>query len=174
MDVKGKLTLVLLIIIISTISCISNAENGSSTKIPENWESINDLQGEWVNIERDSTGYLLYEPCDGQTPGIVVSNDSLILRHQLEEPTALPIEKVSISGDSITINTSSNILTAEFIFKLVEPNAEHILLKWKYMDGSRGKQVITKKELAKNLRKVENPCEKEKVPEYQFLPVEYD
>ena len=171
---RDKLTLVLLIIITYS-SCLSNAQTDSTKTIPENWESINDLQGKWNQIERDSTGYLLYDPCDGQTPGIIISNDSLTIIHQLEEPTIVPIDKVFITKDSITINTNSEILTAEFIFKLVGANADHILFKWDYpIYQNRGKQVITKEELSKALKFVENPCKYEKVPEHQFLPVEYD
>lgn len=170
---KSKITLILLIIITHT-SCISKDEKDSTTKIPENWNGLIDLQGIWINIERDSTGYLLYDPCDGQTPGIKISNHSLILEHQLEEPTVLPIDQVSITKDSIIINTNSNI-AAEFIFKLVEPGSNFILFKWNYPEfGNSGKQVITREELSNDLRKIENPCDNEKVPDYEFLPVEYD
>ncbi|MEX2349834.1 MAG: hypothetical protein WD554_03050 [Flavobacteriaceae bacterium] len=170
---KRKLTLIL--IIITYTSCISDIKKHPTTKIPENWEGLSDLQGKWIKIERDSKGYFLYQPCDGQTPSILISTDSLTLNHQVEEPTVLPIDRVSITKDSITINTNAEILTAEFIFKLVGPNADHIIFKWNYPKyKSRGKQAITRKELSKYLRNIENPCNTEKVPDHQFLPVEYD
>lgn len=164
-----------LCIVITSISCISHAEKKGKSEVPDHWESLTDLEGKWIEIERDSIGYFLYQPCDGQTPNIIVSNDFITLNHQIEEPTLLPIDKISITKDSITINTNSEILTAEFIFKIVDPNADHILFKWNYPKyQNKGKQVIAKASAVKKLRNIKNPCDTEKVPDHQFLPIEYN
>lgn len=38
-------------------------------------------------LERDSNGYLIYSPCDGSTPEIIIKNDSLTIQWQLEKET---------------------------------------------------------------------------------------
>ncbi len=168
-------SMIVLFLVITSTSCISQAEKKENSEVPDHWESLTDLEGKWIEVERDSIGYFLYQPCDGQTPNIIVSNDSITLNHQIEEPTILPIDKISITKDSITIYTNTEILTAEFIFKIVDPNADHILFKWNYPKyENKGKQVIAKAASVKKMRNIENPCDTGKVPDHQFLPVEYN
>lgn len=146
------------------------------TTIPNSgWKDLSDLTGEWTELERDKEGYFLYKPCDGDTPKILVTKDSIKLIPQVETPINLKISNYSITADSIVVNIASGNLNAEFIFKTVEPNAEYILYKWYFPEyENRGKRIITRSALAQKFRTVSNPCDNVKIPDQEFLPVEYD
>ena len=163
-----------LIILLTLIGVFYSCAN--SNTIPESeWRNVSDLNGEWTELERDQKGYFIYNPCDGETPKISITNDSIVLKHQIETPTELRIEKYSVTPDSIILKTSSEYLNAELIFKIVERNANYILFKWYYPEyKNRGKQIITRSNLAQNFRTVNNPCDNEKVPDQEFLPIEFD
>lgn len=168
---------ILILILIGVIySCETNPNTNTAEYIPKKqWNSLNDLNGNWVEIERDKKGYFLYDPCDGKTPEIIIDNYSILLKHQIEEPTRFVITEYNITNNSIIINGKFETLEAEFIFKIVNQKQSLILFKWNYpMFKNQGKKVITKLQLAKKLRVVEDPCDIEKVPEQDFLPVEFN
>ena len=168
---------VLILILIGIIySCETNLNQNSAEYIPkEKWNNLNDLNGEWIELERDKEGYFLYDPCDGQTPEIIIDNKSILLKHQIDEPTKFEISEYNITNDSILIKSQNEILKAEFIFKLIKQKKNLILFKWNFPKyKNQGKKIITRLKLAKKLRVVKNPCDIEKVPEQEFLPVEFN
>ena len=165
-----------LLIILTLLGIFHSCANRNTNSIPESeWRSLSDLNGEWIELERDHKGYFIYNPCDGETPKIFIKNDSIVLKYQIEAPSKLEIEKYSVTPDSIILKTASENLKADFIFKIVEPNANYILFKWDYPKyKNRGKKIITRSDLGKKFRTVNNPCDNEKVPDQIFLPVEFD
>lgn len=150
--------------------------------IPTNeWSNLDQLFGAWTQLERDDDGHFLYEPCDGNTPGIIISRDSITLIHQIEMPTYLSIKNYKISDKSITLKGSTENLESNFKFKIVEPNSKFILLKWEHKLNSkfgvvpnRGKKIITREILKSAFRLVKDSCDTEKIPNQVFLPVKYD
>ena len=171
---KEQILILILIGIIS--SCAKSFNENSAEYIPQKkWNTLDDLNGEWIEIERDKEGYFLYDPCDGETPNLIIDNKSILLQHQIEEPTKFQIIEYNITSDSIFIKSQNENLKAEFVFKLVDQKENKILFKWNYLEyNNKGKQVITRLELAKKLRIIKNPCDIEKVPEQKFLPVEFN
>ena len=171
----NKLISLVLLFLLGT-SCNFKKEPIPSPSIPkEEWKNINNLLGNWTQLERDSIGYLHYKPCDGQTPRLQILKDSLILTPQLESPVIFQIDSFDLRKDSIILNASSNTLKAEFIFRIVNSSREFILFKWNYLDYTNtGKEIITRENLAESFRQIENPCEIEKVTEMIFLPVEFN
>src|SRR6478609_11121947 len=58
----------------------------SESTFPESWEQ-NTFPEVWVKLDKDRKGYMVYVPCDGTTPGIVVKKDTLHMDWQLESQT---------------------------------------------------------------------------------------
>ncbi|MBT8324558.1 MAG: hypothetical protein KJO96_04600 [Winogradskyella sp.] len=156
-------------------SCNFKEETSPTQAIPkEEWKNIKELYGNWTQLERDSIGYLHYKPCDGKTPSLLILKDSIILSQQIESPINLKIDSYKIKRDSIVLNVSSKNLNAEFTFRIVNSSAKFILFKWNYLEYmNTGKEIITRENLAKSFRQVENPCHMDKVSEMVFLPVEF-
>lgn len=168
---------ILFLILIGIIySCETNLNQNSAEYIPqEKWNNLNDLNGEWIELERDKEGYFLYDPCDGETPEVIIDNKSILLKHQIEEPTIFEITEYNVTNDSISIKSKNENLKAEFTFKLVKQKQNLILFKWNYPKyKNQGKRIITRLKLAKKLRLVKDPCDIEKVPKQEFLPVEFN
>lgn len=156
-------------------SCISKDDPGFSNTIPSTkWTSLHQLEGLWTELERDSIGHLLYEPCDGSTPRILISKDSVVLKHQIEMPTRLKIDQYDISGKKITILASSGKLKYNFIFKIIESHSKLIICKWSNNYGNNGKEVLTTEIFKNEIRRVKDSCDIDKIPNQQFLPVEYE
>ena len=140
----------------------------------DKWNNFYELVGTWTALERDSIGYLHYFPCDGKTPQVEIFKDSLVLKHQIENPTTFHIDSTTVIKDRILIHASSNNLNAEFDFKIVTTSAQFILFKWRYLKlRKEGKKILTREHMAQNFRQLKNTCETEKVPEIQFLLVEF-
>src|SRR5512133_1579275 len=57
------------------------------------WSSLSDIPKKWIKLERDSIGYLLYKPCNGGTPVILIDSGYVTIFWQLEAPEKLSIEK---------------------------------------------------------------------------------
>lgn len=157
-------------------SCETSINKNSVEYIPrKKWNNLDDLNGYWIELERDKEGYFLYDPCDGETPRMIIDNKSILLKHQIEEPTKFEITEYNVTDDVISIKSQNENLTAEFVFKLVNQKQNLILFKWNYPKyKNKGKRVITRLKLAEKLRMVKDPCDIEKVPEQEFLPVEFN
>lgn len=52
---KKLLTLLLIVISLTSLSQTT-------------WDSLRDIPSKWIMVERDSIGYLVYDPCNGETP----------------------------------------------------------------------------------------------------------
>ena len=127
-------------------------------------------------MERDGLGHFVYDPCDGNTPSVTITQDSIILRHQIEMPTLLVIDRLEVSENLISLKASAEGLQSNFEFKIVERNSKFILFKWNHIYGkhlSHGKKIITKEALKSEFRLIKDPCDVEKIPNQEFLPVIY-
>lgn len=171
-----KMKYLLIIPILIFVFCSFNIETTFS--------NIKSLPKSWTMLERDSIGYLVYNPCDGSTPQInIEGNSTLTIRGQLEK-TEYKIKKISepvnnnflISCQNITKNNKSDVV---FRIKLVDKSRYLYLWTCTTDFGSQTnlndttKWIMTPSNCINKFRKVDNPCKTEKKIEKTFLPVEY-
>lgn len=145
------------------------------------WNSLSEVNKEWIRVERDDQGYLLYNPCDGSTPEVVIENGKISVHWQLETIT-LNIDKFTRSRNNtgLYIGGNNEWLIGEFDVKIVDPDKKLALWKFYIDDKQRHssdydiKWVMTPKEYIQEFRQEDNPCPTEKIPEKQFLPIEFE
>ena len=155
-------------------SCINEKKNI--------WGSPSKLQGTWVNLERDQNGYLIYKPCDsGFNSSVIVNKEEIIYQMGHEEPDTLKITSVKIlnSLNEIEISGQNEYYSIKSLMKIINIDEKLYLWKWELTPktGSRemrnGKRMMTRKEFENDFRFIDNPCDTERVPEKEFLPVEH-
>ncbi len=134
------------------------------------WTSLKDIPTKWIKLERDSLGYLVYTPCDGETPAISIDSGYITIYWQLDAPEKLSIEKFTrLKGNkAFYINAFDGTDNTEFNVE-IKNGKKHIIL-WTFGDF---KWVMTPFEYKSTFRQVNNPCPTEMKPEKEFLPVEY-
>jgi hypothetical protein len=142
--------------------------------------ALKEILGTYIQVERDSLGYLIYKPCDGRTPRIEVTQDSIIVFGQIDFPARL--EKFKITEKKGTIRMKAhNIDEIYWNFNWRPVGTEHdlVLVEWKWASriGSfkqKGRALYAPESNASDMRIVRNKCNSEKVPELQFLPIEFE
>ncbi len=143
----------------------------------------------WTMLEKDTIGYLVYDPCDGATPTInIKGNDVLIVQWQLEimkykirRLTQINANDFLFSCDNTFQNDISNFGEPDITFqvRLVDKIKKIYLWTWvteigegiKVKDTTRW--VMTPTRYSAGFRKVNNPCPTEKKKEKVFLPIEF-
>ena len=145
----------------------------------DGWTSLNKFPKEWTQVERDSIGYLVYDPCSGGTPRIKIKSDSITIIWPLEFEKH-PVENFNrVNDTTFTIQYSRKDFTNEitskdqFEIKVVDYKRKLILWKWKLYDEEI-KWIMTPDNHANSFRQVNNPCPHDKIPEKVFLPIEFD
>ncbi len=145
------------------------------------WKDTSELQGTWVNLERDQNGYLIYNPCDsGYKSSIVVDKGEIIIRMGHEGADTLKISSVEIlnSLNEIEIFGNHEYYSIKSTLKIIDFEKKLYLFKWEIkpsgsMEIRNGKMMMTRKEFESDFRFIDNPCDSGRVPEKKFLPVEY-
>lgn len=140
-------------------------------KIPQTWESLNAIQKEWVKVEKDKDGYLIYKPCDGNTETIKLENQGISINWRLEGQTYYFEKFTRITGNSsfrLDAYDTNNEEGFEIKARIVD--AENGIVLWEF-DGV--KWLMTPKENYMNFRTLKNNCETEKKSELSFLPIEF-
>lgn len=158
-------------IILSVFSlAISGQKSDKPKTFPSSWKSIGDIQKKWIMLERDSLGYVVYNPCDGGTPRIYIDSGYVTIYWQLDGPSKLSIDKFTrLRGNqAFYMNATNESGTIDFTVEIKD--AKRKLVLWTF--GGM-KWVMTPVEQAKYFRQVNNPCRDEKKPEKQFLGVEF-
>ena len=134
------------------------------------WNSLRDIPRKWIMVERDSIGYLVYDPCDGGTPMISIDSGYVAVYWVLDAPRKLVVNKFT----RLTGNRSFFIDAADeygnIVFTATLKDEKQNLVLWTFDDF---KWVMTPFENKDSFRLVDNPCPNEMKPEKQFLPVEY-
>jgi len=138
----------------------------------------------WTMLERDSIGYLVYNPCDGSTPKInIEGNRILTISGQLEKKE-YKIKKITEPLNNnflITCYDKMENNNSYVIFQIKLVNKTHNLYLWTCITGfgnqnnlkDTTKWIMTPSKYIDKFRKVDNPCKTEKKIEKAFLPVEY-
>lgn len=134
------------------------------------WKSLDDIPKKWIKVERDSLGYLVYDPCNGGAPIITIDSGYVTIYWQLDGPSKLVINKYTrLTGNrSFYINTADEGGNIEFTAVLKNDKLKLVL--WTFGDF---KWVMTPYENKEEFRQLKNPCPTEMKPEKQFLPVEF-
>ena len=139
---------------------------------------VNEILGTYIQVERDSLGYLIYKPCQGRTPRIEVSQDSIIVFGQIDFPARLEKTKLNEKKGSIRMKAENNGIYWSFTWKQVDTDQGLVLIDWKWSAGGsfsrKERAVYMNESKAKLIRRVENRCEGENATELQFLPIEFE
>lgn len=126
------------------------------------------LPTKWIEVKKDSKGYLIYLPCDGSTRSFDFQKEIGVLEivNQIESPTQIDYEySTNIQNDNWFILEFGKNKKSLFSLKGAEYDKINQLVLFKFNDE---KILVTPYENYDNFRKVENKCANEKVPELQF------
>jgi hypothetical protein len=134
------------------------------------WKSVDDIPKRWGILERDSSGYIIYNPCNGGTPRITLDSGVVTVYWQLDAPSKLHITKFTLQDGKRSFNISANNEDEKMEFNATIKKETPLLVLWQFGDY---KWVMTDDEHKANFRIVDNPCPTEMKREKQFLPVEF-
>ena len=139
-------------------------------KIPKTWKSLSAIQQEWIKVEKDNHGYLIYEPCDGSTETIKFEKGFLMINGRIEGDRYYYEKFTLINGNSSFRLDASNLESKEgFEIKAKIVDYKNGIVLWELNEE---KWLMTPKENFKSFRIIKNNCKTEKKPELQFLPIE--
>ena len=142
-----------------------------SREIAKTWKSVNAIQKDWIKVEKDRDGYLIYQPCDGKTETIKLEGARITINWKIENPQKFDLEK-------FTRLTENNAFRADgydsekkigFEIKARIVDYKNGIVLWEF-NGNRW--LMTPKENYKTFRIVKNNCETEKKKEIDFFPIE--
>ena len=142
-----------------------------NTKIPRFWKNRKSVQKNWIHIEKDSIGYLNYDPCDGEAEQIKITENYITFNWRLEDPETFKITKSKFVDRN-----------KKFIFNAVNTkyrnrikgsariiDAEKGVVLWQINDSKWLTAPLAK---ITEYRKIENVCVYDKKMELEFLPIE--
>jgi hypothetical protein len=134
------------------------------------WKSLDDIPKKWIMVERDSLGYLVYDPCNGGTPIITIDSVYVTIYWQLDVPSKLVINKFTRLAGNKSFYIDAVDERGNMEFTAILNNDQQKLVLWTFGDF---KWVMTPYENKEEFRHVDNPCPTEMKPEKQFLPVKF-
>src|SRR6478752_5010928 len=107
-----------------------------TTPLPESWEQ-NTFPEVWVKLEKDKKGYIVYEPCEGSTSGIVVKKDTLHMDWQLESQTHMIRKFEKIDKDHYVIHCYGVVMEGAVVhgvsardYEVTVIDRERKLVRW--------------------------------------------
>ena len=123
----------------------------------------------WIEVKKHATGFLIYDPCDGDTFFMDYSNPKEILLHWA-------IEQETRSYSKIKRNQTKTDLHLKFVngkeTQLDLKISPYDLSKQVYLlEFDQQKILATPYQNIKNFKQIENECPDHKVPEFDFLPI---
>ena len=140
-------------------------------EIAEAWKSLNAIQKDWIKVEMDKDGYLIYQPCDGKTETIKLEGACLRINWKIENPQKFDLEKFTRLTENNAFRAdgydSENKMGFEIKARIVDYKNGIVL--WEF-NGNRW--LMTPKENFKTFRIVKNNCKSEKKKELDFFPIE--
>lgn len=143
------------------------------------WKSVDDVPKQWITLERDSVGYLIYKPCDGSTARMTIDSTYITVYWQLDAPDKLLIDKFTTGADnkSFYIHATYDNCKIDFNVKIVDIKRKLVLWKFKFNCNNEGgfeeKWLMTSTEFTDKFRLIDNPCGSIKIAEKYFLPIEF-
>ncbi|HNP33592.1 MAG TPA: hypothetical protein PKN96_09890 [Flavobacterium sp.] len=148
---------------------VTTEPKSTNTRIPKNWKKLETIQKEWIKVEQDENGYLIYDPCDGATPTIKFDNGFIVLNSGLESEKFSYEKFTRLTGNNaFRLNAYNKESKTWFEIKArIIDNKKGIVL-WEF---SGVKWLMTPMEKKDNFRQIKNNCPKGKRKELKFLPV---
>ena len=127
----------------------------------------------WTRLERNENGYVVYQPCDGSTPTIVIKNSTLTMNWQLEPDEHILKDIFRISDTTFEISCDNSQFNIKV--KWLDKEKTKALWKFQYMgDSNIIKWVMCPTKLKNKFPYVDNPCPAGMKLEKIFLPVNID
>jgi hypothetical protein len=141
----------------------------TNAKIHKTWKSLDAIQKEWIKIEQDEKGYLIYDPCDGATPTIKFDEGYIVINSGLESAKFNYEKFTRFTGNaSFRLNAYNTESKTWFEIKAkIIDNKKGIVL-WEF---SGVKWLMTPIENKEKFRTIKNNCPTKKRKELKFLPV---
>lgn len=140
------------------------SENRQISKI---WKTRSDIQKKWIKVEKDENGYLIYEPCDGETPTISLNNDSIYIKWQIEPAFKFYRDKFTLITGKKSFRMDAydkqNNTTFDVVAKIVD--SKNGLVLWEFNDE---KWLMTPIENIEKFRHIKNNCPNFKRGELHF------
>ncbi len=129
-------------------------------------------------MSRSETGYVVYEPCDGNTPTVDFDSLQIKISTRIEEPIVLKMGNFhKLNKDQFYTESEDGKLTVKM--SLVKPELNLWLFEWSMTwpplaGGTESfRWIMTTKANSKKFPVVKNPCPTQKIHEKQFLPIEF-
>jgi hypothetical protein len=143
------------------------------------WDNYKGIDNYWIKVERDSLGYLIYDPCDGSNPSISIKNGTITVYWWLEGNIKMEITKMDEKKghQGFTIYARNDYKDGKFDVKIVDADRKLVLWDFILYKGDTKSTffswIMTNEKFSERFRKVDNPCPENKIPEKKFLPNEY-
>ena len=173
---KPQIILFIALVFSITISCQKNKKlniietNPTSPIKPfqKDWARKN-IPQKWIEIKKDEKGYLIYQPCEGNTVTIDFNaNSGIEIINQLEIKKIEYDIRDEINSDAkFFINFSKNKKQV-FEIEATEYDSKNQIALFKIENRYF---LMTPFENKDSFRKIQNMCVKEKVDELEFLPI---
>ncbi|KFC22204.1 hypothetical protein [Epilithonimonas lactis] len=170
--------IIVFIAVISSIiiSCEKNKKRNiletkptsSTHSFQKDWARKN-IPQKWIEIKKDEKGYLIYQPCEGNTVTIDFNaNSGIEIINQLEIKKIEYDIRDEINSDAkFFINFSKNKKQV-FEIEATEYDSKNQIALFKIENHYF---LMTPFENKDSFRKIQNMCVKEKVDELEFLPI---
>lgn len=143
----------------------------NNREIAKTWKSLKAIQKDWIKVEKDKDGYLIYQPCDGETETIKLEGARLTINWRFEDAQIFELEKFTRLAKNDAFRADcydvKNKIGFETKAKIVD--YKNGIALWE-INGNRW--LMTPKENFKSFRIIKNNCETEKKKELDFLPIE--
>lgn len=140
-------------------------------KIPKKWEALNSIPKEWIEIKKDGEGYLIYEPCDGDTRSISIREGYLFIKYQIDPEYKFRVDNFIMGSgkDSFMFSVYEETTQCRFPVFVKITDADNGLVSWEFQNETmKEKWLMTPRENAVNFRKIKNNCPSFKRKELQF------
>ena len=121
-------------------------------------------------LQRDSTGYLVYKPCNGMTPMVTIDSGYITVYWQLDGPSKFRINKFVRTNNNKTFSINCKDEGGSMVFNIDIKDENKKLVLWTFAGD---KWVMTPLKFKNKFRQADNPCPTEMKPEKPFLPVEF-
>ena len=142
-------------------------------EIPKSWKSLGSIQQNWIKVEKDEKGYLIYDPCDGETPTIKLNKGYLHVKPQIEPETVFTINKFTRAKNNkgliIDVYAGNDEEIPSVYAEIID--SQNGLVLWKIGDE---KLIMTPLENSVNFRKIKNNCPDYKRSELEFINQNYE
>ncbi|MGQ7944722.1 hypothetical protein [Flavobacterium sp. WC2509] len=140
-------------------------------KIPKTWKSLNTIQKDWIKVDKDKNGYLIYQPCDGITETVKLEGAILTINWRIENSQKFELEKFTRLTENDAFRADAydveNKIGFEIKARIIDYKNGIVL--WEF---NGNKWLMTPKENFKSFRIIKNNCETQKKKELDFLPIE--